>query len=281
MFARQSLVVFALSSLGAVAAQAEVVEMVVDVTATTRQVSHLDQGTLVTTNDASFQPQQFQWVVRFDLDQPYVTPSQPVNGDTQLYASTFFKGGSTSDTPYSAGLLSLVPPSSPVLFPDVGQVYAVLMTKDMMMPFSSAQPVDIHTGFNSGLTWQAVSDGLATTTTYGRAMSFSDTGAAIPNSAFHAWTGQEFVSYLQSQAGKTYVGGFNESFNQWVQKANPPGDVILVSNAPDALVAQDSIVISGDVSIQSVAVVPEPASYALMGLGLPLIAAALRRRRAA
>ncbi len=265
-------------------AQASTVEMVVDVMATNLQQSHLEQGGVVTTNDPSFVPAQFQWLIRFDLDQPTVYPVQSTNGTggEQLTTSTFFQGGETSLTPYSATLIGLVPPGAPVLSPGTTQVYAESSTRDLsFFPMAGAQAVNIQTGFAGGGAWQAVADGLATTIAYGRSFNFAGAAAPVPNSQFQPMSSQDFVSYLQSKVGQTQVGAFNESITKWVQKTNPPGDVILISDAPDALVAQDGIWISGDVSIRSVAVVPEPATYLLMGLGLALVVVVLGRRQAA
>lgn len=281
--AKRAWVSFAVMMLAGFSAHAETVEVVLDVTTTHREVSHLDeQGTLLRADDPFFVPKQFQWVVSFDLAQPTVYPVQTAYGSNgaQLIASTYFQDGTTSLTPYSAALMGAIPADAPVLSPDTTQVRASLATKNVnWLPMASPQAVDVDAGFAGGGTWQSVSDGLATTTTYGRGFVFERTIAPVLNKDFHPMSGQEFVAYLQANVGQLYVGAFNESVTRWVQKTNPPGDVILVSNAPDALVAQDGMWVGGDVSIRSVTVVPEPATYGLMGLGLAGVAAVARRRR--
>lgn len=276
MFARQSLVVLALSSLAAVAAHAEVVEVVMDVTALTRSVGSTVGGVYTEQVDAGFQSQTFTYTVSFDLNDGVVNAAAPFSGNPpgSPYASGMSALGSfnlltNSATPYTAGLMAMAPDRQLTMF-DVGFAAYMLAVPDSATT-DSPQPVSQNADFGSFALWALPSG----STTYSRGVGFHTMGSPMAAQDLQPWTPAEYLSYLQAHTGEVLTGAYSEAYDYNSQS------IFVIGMPLPSVVQHDSVTITGDAVIRSVTVVPEPATYALMGLGLSLVAAVRRRQQAA
>ncbi|MBI3381506.1 MAG: PEP-CTERM sorting domain-containing protein [Aquabacterium sp.] len=183
-----------------------------------------------------------------------------------MSASGNFNLLTNSATPYTDGLLAMAPDRQSALF-DVGFAGYMLNVPDSATT-NSPQPVSQSANFMTFTLW-SLSSG---TTTYSRGIGFQTMGNPVSAQELQAWTPAEYMAYLQAHTGEVLKGAFSESYDYNSQS-------IFVIGAPLPSVNQhDNITIAGDAVIRSVTVVPEPATYALMGLGLSLMAWVRRRQ---
>lgn len=273
MFARQSLVVFALSSLTAVAAQAEVVEVTWDVTALTRSVGSTVGGVYGEQVDTSFQPQTFSYTVSFDLNSAVINPPAPfaVTDPGAPYPSGVATSGwfdllTHSATPFTPGLLASAPDRQSALF-DANFAGYSLSAPDTST-ISAPEPVLQESRVGTFALWSMATG----TTSYSRGVSFQTMGNPVAAQELQAWTPAEYVAYLQSHTGEVLSGAFVEAYDFNSQS------VFVIGTPLPSVNQHDSITITGDAVIRSVSVVPEPATYALMGVGLSLMAWVRRRQ---
>lgn len=270
MFARQSLVVLALVATG-VSTHAQTVEVTMNVTATSRSVGHLVNGADVVSPDTGFQPQTFSYAVTFDLSNGVVTSPSTAGGQVGIAGYFDLSSlSSLSSSPYTASLMAMTPgeQATSLSWSSVGYALSVPETANATTPISVSE----LTVLNKSLIW---SDGSGTTS-YGRGVFLPTQGSPIAAQDLKAWSPDEFVAHLQAQTGKVFAGAYTEVYDYSSQPL-----FVIGGSDPSALSVHDRVAIQGDVVIASVTVVPEPSTYLLMGLGLPLIAAVRRHRQAA
>lgn len=271
MTVRSSLAALALV-WGSASAYATTVEVIMDVTAVSRSEGHLVNGEYVVNPDLGFRSQSFSYALTFDLDNATIIPP-----DTAAFSDKVAYGSfgivSESATPYTAALRAMTPSTQPSIdMPFAGYILSVPAASTVESPV----PVSQNVSFNNFAMWGAlgISSGYSL---YARSFGFNSTGTPTPANELVGWTPEQFVAHLIAHTGETLKGGYSESYENVVQGDDPlPGS--LIETMP--VIAHDSVNIHGDVFIRSVTVVPEPATYALMGLGLSLVAA-VRRRQAA
>lgn len=269
---RASLTALALV-IGSASAGAETVEVLMDVTSTSRSLGQLVNGEYVVTEDAGFQAQTFTYSVRFDLDSALITPAEPTSDfDKTIYGG--FNLLSDSVTPYTASLLAMAPSEAPSFSaPFAGYILSVPGSSTATEPL----PVSQSASFNNFSMWGGLGIGSGHTF-YSRSLSVNSLGAPTSADDLKAWTPAEYLAYLQAQTGRTLVGAYQEGYDSQVTDSVPGS---WFGFGTPVVVSHDSVSIQGDMVIRSVAVVPEPSTYVLMGLGLSLVAAVRRRRQTA
>lgn len=261
----QSLAAVSLAVTGLLA-QAQVVEVNMSVTANSRSVGHLVDGVYTVTNDPDFQVQTFSYTTTFDLGTGVISPPS-LNG-SDMVASGFYGGASSGPSPFTASLMAMAPdPQNAMDLPFAGYLLSVPASADATSPAAVSQTL-LAGGTN--LLWIGSSSGSVS---YGRGVGWAVPGAAIAAQDLKAWSSDEFLTFLQGQTGKVLVGAYQESFD-----TNSENRIVIGDALPSGPAVHDSVSIQGDVVIQSVTVVPEPSSVLLMGLGLPMLALARRRR---
>lgn len=247
------------AALCAMQVQAATVELVADVAVTSYQKLNTAQGSVLYDNLLGSIPQHFDFTVRFDTDNPLRQETDLTLNPLLRYASSAFIGGdgvSISLSPVSASMQAQLPDpqkASTIMLPSV----TVTQTTPEVQP--PTQPVAIFGAFSTGQAW--LGDGTADNVpvSYSRGFTFNQQGAVVSSDTLHAMTGDEFVSFLQAHIGQAGFGQYKEVVNQRIAGS--------VSG-----LFMDLVSLQGDVTLRSVAVVPEPASLMLMGLGLPLLA---------
>lgn len=248
--------------------QAATVELVADVAVTSYQKLNTAQGSFSYDNLLGSIPQHFDFTVRFDTDNPLTEETVLALNPLLRYVSSTFVvgavGGSTSLSPVSASMLAQLPDPQKAVTP-MSTVVSVAQTTPEVQP--PTQPVAIFGDFVTGQAW--LGDGTADNVpvSYSRGFTFNQQGAVVSSDTLHAMTGDEFVSFLQAHIGQAGFGQYKEAVNQRIAGS--------VSG-----LFMDLVSLQGDVTLRSVAVVPEPASLMLMGLGLPLLAWVRRRQQA-
>lgn len=263
----------------AMAAQAEVVQVVLDVAPQSRTIEQWLPGSLDKTVDTSFQPQAFQWVVSFDLDRAVIDGAQTYPEVSSMQAGIWFQGATTSTTPYTASFNSVLPlPDAPMVSNGV-KVGAWLSKSIDKPPLYLPHTLGVTVDINDGTAWRtSESEGRIESRGYGRGVSFLEDGPVTSNGDFHAWTANEFVAYLQSQIGKTKLNRFSESASYEVLQRDPAPGTVVGATFEGPLTAMASVYILGDVTIRSVTAIPEPSSWLSMSLGLGALVGLMRQR---
>ena len=267
--------------LSTTAAHADVVQVVFDVTAHTRELIQMsrDLPELSTyERDRTFAPEPFQFTVQFDLDNPSIRAVGPGNSNSGeiLWGYAVYNGGagaSTSATPFTEGLLSGFPPAESATQPLFTQVVQNQTTPRSIFYPTAPQVVTADVVFGTSATWSSLDNDVQNTWNYGRGLSLTLPTSKVSNSNFHLWTGQEFVDALLATVGVVRTDAFHEGMFQSVTEpgASPWTDPYQATK----------VAITGDVVLRSVTVVPEPSSAVLMGMGLGVLMVGLRRKMGA
>lgn len=249
-------------------AQAATLELVADVAANVYQAGRIEQGAVVYDSVAGFVPQHFEFTVRIDLDHPYTSEGSlaliPLLRDvTSTFADS--PGNWVSESPFSADMMALLPDPAGAVAP--ARAFAIIEQSTPVVEVPT-QPVRILGSVAMGQGWLSTGAPGTATVAYHRGFDFSVLGEVMPSDALHAMTGEQFASFLQSKVGQAGFGRYQES-------------VGLLFAGGEPVISMDALHVFGDVTIKSVAVVPEPSTYLLMGLGLSLVAVARRRQQAA
>lgn len=272
--------------VAAVGVHAQTVELVVDVTATSRQLTSLDQQRIITQNDAQFQPRQFEWTIRFDLNDPQIGEVLPTGRGEEISAHTTFGGVDISPTAYTPELLAGKPAEQALIWSYSFAGSSVSTTPVAPLPpspvrFPQYQTVIGYSSFVSASDWQFMGDGQAGITNHKLSLGLLMNGSAQPGYVIQPVTGADFLAYLQGQIGRKQAGAYSESVMEWLETDAPLTNSPPLGSVPDSVLKRDGVQISGDAVIRSVTVVPEPATYALMSLGLVGVASMVRRQRRA
>lgn len=254
-------------ALWAVGVQARTIEMVADVAVQSYEAGRVADGAAVYDSVAGFAPQHFDLTVRFDMDNPETDNDLLALSPLLRQALSWFNGGagpSLSATPFSAGMMASVPPSpdkDPLV---LGSSVVVSLSTPAVQP--PTQPLRIAGDFSSSFGTYIGENGHGTFYGYDRVISFVHQGDVVSSDSVQPWSGDAYLSYLQSWVGQPGFGQYKE----YVYQTTPSNDQVPYLEPLRAM---------GDVTIRSVAVVPEPASVALWGLGAVGLAVAVRGRR--
>lgn len=254
------------------AAQAEILELVFDVTGTTRETMHVDgPGNAPWQVDASFTPQDFSVTVRLDTASArYSTDTAP---DGTQHASTGFDA-TLSATPYTGEMRA----GFPAGYPGGGTLAQTLPPAP-----SSGDPASADVRFR---TFNATAYQVGSTSSqYTRFWYSLETLLQLPGQPvlpgdFHALDGAEIAQWLRSQVGTTFADGYSESTMDISYKVlsqpNPP-----VLTPPIEQTSANGLRYGGDLTLRSVTAVPEASTLAMAGIGLLAAARMARRQRAA
>jgi len=166
-----------------------------------------------------------------------------------------------SQSPFSADMMALLPDPAGAVTPARALASIQQSTPVVDVP---TEPVHILGSLAMGQAWLSSGAPGSASVAYRRGFDFNVLGEVLPSDALHAMTGEEFASFLQSKVGQAGFGRYEES-------------VGLLFAGGEPVISMDALRVLGDVTIRSVAVVPEPSTYLLMGLGLSLMAAMRRR----
>ncbi len=249
-------------------AQAATLELVADVAANVYQAGRVEQGAVVYDSVAGFVPQHFEFTVRIDLDHPFTEEGAlTVNPLLRNATSTFIDSPANrvSLSPFSAAMMALLPDPAGAVTPARAFAYIEQSTPVVDVP---TEPVHILGNVGTGQVWLSSGAPGTASVAYRRGFDFSALGEIMPSDALHAMTGEQFASFLQSKVGQAGFGRYEES-------------VGLLYAGGEPVISMDALRVLGDVTIRSVAVVPEPSTYLLMGLGLSLVAVVRRRKQTA
>lgn len=259
-------------SLGA-AAHADIVTLTFDVLPTGAARTVEFQGAQTTEPVAEFAVLPFSLSVRFDSAQPYL--SFPVVYETYSYLFTDAvyargEGGSTTFTPYTPYLAATLPSLDTAIDPLFTQV-----AQNRSLYLDDGQPTRIEEsmGINTGLRWDSATDTERVMASYNLGLNWRADAAPVPKTSFGPLLGGALVDWLNTQVGVVHTGAYNESSQYTFYDLLPDGVGVFRG--------YERLAVSGDVRLTSVTAVPEPAQIALYALGMPLMLAAVQRRRRA
>ncbi len=256
--------------LYAAAAMADNVEVVFDVTVHTR--GQLDTpliSNIVTPlpTYSAMEPKSFQWVMRFDLDQPISVGT----------FSPYFPGSiglgfksSTSATP----ITDILAKPWPGL--DTSALNQPNDTSLAYLPgFETNGPGNVQAQVLATLSHLGTDmNGRPSAYTLSRSVNWMTAAPDTEMADMNTWTPQDMATFLGKQIGTTFRNGYVENAETLVKPA--PGEQL----ASDALTGWLSYQrYQGDITLRSVTIVPEPGTWALMGLGLMSVAGLTSARR--
>jgi hypothetical protein len=272
MFYRKPLALLSLA-LASLGAHASSVDLILDVTTTSRTVGHLDPTTHLSsaTLDSAYVPQSFSTTVHIDTSSPNAGLIFDPPFAITMFGEDF--GSYATATPHT-NELKAQGSSDPTLTAQVLQV----------------RTIDGALGFeNSELTAPPNSDALNVVA--GR-YSFSNgdqtsefdyklnmvllTGTRDPSisTPVQPLSGAEFEAYLNALVGQTFVNAWTETGSLKVV------DRVYPSPTYNSYLALDTFKYTGDITIRSVSTIPEPSSVVLSLAGLAAVSLIRNRRQA-
>lgn len=248
------------------AAQAEVVQLDFDVQARAHNLTTDSRWFGEALTD-----QHFDVRVSIDLDGVIAQPSD--TSASVVGVGWYFLGAQLTSSPFSSALMSSLPADAPsggwtMLDTSMSNVGGDVVVDAVDTNFS--------VGFNKHVS--TAENQQTTSSDYTQRITMDPVIGAVSFNGLQGWTNADLQVYWRAQIGQTFLGGYSESFQKvryagmWVNDKWIGSGEVLGSE-------QESY--TGDVTLRSVTMVPEPATYVLMGLGLPLFAAVRRRSKGA
>lgn len=229
-------------------AHATTIEATFDVTGVSYRTG---TGIDIVWSEVPAQP-SFSLSVRFDLESPHVLKNEGEVAGYDIFATAGFRNPQVGQSPYSAELEERTPLDVPW---SVGTMYTQIV-------FVGSQPgsqewLDVQVGGTDEGLVGSENDAHG----YYRLLSLYKPAGFVSFADFSTDHGAAALNLLHGLVGQTFGAGYNENF--WHRTAS----------------SMDAVSISGDLTLRSVSVVPEPATALLMALGL-LATVSLNRRTA-
>ncbi len=252
-------------ALAAFAASATTAELTVDVIAKSKWLS--TNGT--SSYDFDFKPTSFSLTFKFDLENPY--QDLLLNAGYKPWAMTILNYSTTSSTktPFT-GTLAVAAPAGAYVQNPLTQLGLNRMLSEWDFDADKVLPTTDQILFTSSESWQTPAQGETYTKhTNWRGIEWVQESLPLSRNQLAKVSGEEFLAHLQSQVGKSFANAFYE--DAWT------GVYYDISSASTGFVQQSGTSIRGDIFIRSVAVVPEPGTFALSAIGLALMAGWRRR----
>jgi hypothetical protein len=271
---KQALGAFALTWMAATAG-ATPVEVVFDVTATSRTMHEWFDNSNHQMTDPDFEPVAFTIALSFDPDR-ILTQHVDRGTVSRGYAYTRFVGGTGTPaiTPFYP-LLHSPRPQNGVQKSGSDAAFG----KDLQaFPSTPGQllPVLEHASLLSYEGWRASYIGepdAVMEADHRQIISLQRQGTPISINQLTKLSGEDALSFLQSQIGITHVGGYAESGGIVIRRgAGAP-------QGPFGLIADRGVVFNGDVTIRSVTAVPEASGFLMGMIGMAVVALCLGARR--
>ena len=224
--------------------------------------------------NVSFGPQAFSVSYLFDLDVGVQDVIKPY-GSAWSHMALAYSGTSASSTPLSSDLIVAPLPGAHVSDASTN-VAAVRRLDTWTANLTYAQPTTDTISLGTFQSWQTLAGGVGDTTYehyYSAGLSWQQSGPATSVNALAPVSTTELLSMLQANVGNTFANAFYEHALN-ITRNYSTGDA-------NGILERSEVQYWGDVTIRSVAVVPELDSASMMLCGLAgLMALGCARRRA-